>query len=41
VLQGVRDRALYVFTHRKIRAGIEERNSAVMNSFAGESEIIS
>jgi NAD(P)-dependent dehydrogenase (short-subunit alcohol dehydrogenase family) len=37
VLQGVRDRALYVFTHRKIRAGIEERNSAVLDSFGGDS----
>jgi NAD(P)-dependent dehydrogenase (short-subunit alcohol dehydrogenase family) len=41
VLQGVRDRSLYVFTHRKIRAGIEERNNAVVNSFAAESEMTS
>ena len=28
VLQGIRDRALYVFTHPKIRAGIEARGCA-------------
>jgi short-subunit dehydrogenase len=32
VLQGIRERALYVFTHRKIRASIEARNAAILDS---------
>jgi hypothetical protein len=34
VLDGIRDRALYVFTHSKVRAGIEARNDGVIESFS-------
>jgi NAD(P)-dependent dehydrogenase (short-subunit alcohol dehydrogenase family) len=39
VLQGIRQRALYVFTHRKIRTGIEARMAGVLDSFADDSQV--
>lgn len=39
VLQCIRDRALYVFTHPKICAGIEARMAAVIDSFSDDSRV--